>query len=343
VGRGFYSEASKIAVRMLTREEVAIDVAFFARRLDAAIARRATLLAETDAYRVVHGEGDLLPGLVVDRYGDVLVLQSTAPGVEVLLPMWLDLLGQRFDARSIVLRNDVPVRRLEGLPLEVRVEGAPIEGPLWVRDGDLSLRVDPRSGQKTGLYLDQRHNHRRARELCAGARVLDVFCYQGGFALPMARTAAHVVAVDASADALALLGENARSNGLENIEPVKAKAADELRRRVEIGDQFDVVVLDPPAFAKSRQDVERATRGYLDINLRALKLLREGGLLITCSCSYNLGPEEFRHVLRGAAAEAGVAAVVIEQGMQALDHPVLLTHPESWYLKSLYLRRLQAD
>jgi 23S rRNA (cytosine1962-C5)-methyltransferase len=164
--------------------------------------------------------------------------------------------------------------------------------------------VDPRSGQKTGLYLDQRHNHHRARELCAGARVWTCLL-PGGFALPMARTAAHVVAVDASADALALLGENARRNGLENIEPVKAKAADELRRRVEIGTSFDVVVLDPPAFAKSRQDVERATRGYLDINLRALKLLRDGGLLVSCSCSYNLGPEEFRHVLRGAAAEAG--------------------------------------
>ncbi|MFO0981632.1 MAG: class I SAM-dependent rRNA methyltransferase [Planctomycetota bacterium] len=339
LGRGFYSAVSKITVRMVTRGEDAIDAAFLARRLDQAIAARAALAVESEAYRVVHAEADRLPALVIDRYGEVLVMQATAPAQEPLLPVWLDVLRERFRPRAIVVRHDLPVRRLEGLPLEVRIEGQAVDAPLVVEERGLKWLVDPVHGQKTGLYLDQRANHARARQLCRGKRVLDVFSYQGGFGLSMAQAAEHVTMVDASAEALEVAAKNAALNGIANVTLVKAKAFDDLRRRAEQGERYDVVVLDPPAFAKSRADVEQAMRGYLDINLRALRLLAPGGWLVTCTCSYNLGPDEFRHIVRRAAADAGADVWLIEQGMQAGDHPVLMTFPESWYLKSLFVRR----
>jgi 23S rRNA (cytosine1962-C5)-methyltransferase len=340
VGQALYSDQSQIALRLLSHGGEAADAALWRRRLEAALAFRGSLAIDATAYRLVHAEGDLLPSLIVDRYGDYLVLQSLSQGVERLVPTITALLVDLVAPRGILARNDVRVRALEGLEPRVEVLYGDVPALIPVREGPVQYEVDPWKGQKTGLFLDQREN-REAAAAYARGRLLDCFSYNGGFAMRMAPRCGEVIAVDVSADAVARIAANAARNGLPNIEAREANAFDELRRLEREGERFDTIVLDPPAFAKNKASVPNALSGYRDINLRALRLLRPGGTLITCSCSYNVDEATFGQVVHEAATDALVHVNVIEKRMQGRDHPVLLGVPETYYLKCFILRRIE--
>ncbi len=340
VGQALYSDQSQIALRLLSHGGEAADAALWRRRLEAALAFRGSLAIDATAYRLVHAEGDLLPSLIVDRYGDYLVLQSLSQGVERLLPTITALLVDLVAPRGILARNDVKVRALEGLEPRVEVLHGEMPALIPVREGPVEYQVDPWKGQKTGLFLDQREN-REAASAYARGRLLDCFSYNGGFAMRLAPRCDEAIAVDVSADAVARIAANAARNGLPNIEAREANAFDELRRLEREGERFDTIVLDPPAFAKNKASVPNALSGYRDINLRALRLLRPGGTLITCSCSYNVDEATFGQVVHEAATDALVHVNVIEKRMQGRDHPVLLGVPETYYLKCFILRRIE--
>jgi len=316
------------------------DAALWRRRLESAIAFRQSLAIDATAYRLVHAEGDLLPSLIVDRYGDDLVLQSLSQGVEKLLPTITGLLVDLLAPRGILARNDAKVRLLEGLEPRVDVLYGEVPASILVREGPIEYEVDPWTGQKTGLFLDQREN-REAAATYARGRLLDCFSYNGGFAMRLAPRCDEVIAVDISADAVARIAANAARNGLANIEAREANVFDELRRLEREGERFDTIVLDPPAFAKNKASVPKAISGYRDINLRALRLLKPGGTLVTCSCSYNVDEATFGQVVHEAATDALVHVNVLEKRMQGRDHPVLLGVPETYYLKCFILRRLE--
>lgn len=338
LGRALFSDRSQIALRMLTEGDEPIDAAFWRRRLEAAITFRLSLGIDATAYRLVHGEGDRLPSLVVDRYGDVLVVQALSQGMDAQMPAIVPLLVELTSASGVLARNDPRVRLLEGLEQRVEVLHGEVPDRLVVREGAIEYEVDPRRGQKTGFFLDQREN-RAAAVAYARGRVLDCFSYAGGFALQLARRCERIEAVDISADAVAQIVENARRNGL-TIEAREANVFDELRRLEKAGERYDLVVLDPPAFAKNKASIPKALAGYKDINLRALHLLAPGGYLVTCSCSYNVDEATFGQIVYEASVDAGVHVTVVEKRMQARDHPVLLGVPETYYLKCLILRRL---
>ena len=340
VGQALYSDRSQIALRLLSHGPDPADAALWRRRLESAIAYRQALEIDATAYRLVHGEGDLLPSLVVDRYGDYLVLQSLSQGVEKLLPTIIELLVELVAPRGILARNDVKVRALEGLESRVDVLHGHVPQAIPVREGPIEYDVDPWKGQKTGLFLDQREN-REAAALYARGRLLDCFSYNGGFAMRLAARCDQVIAVDVSADAVARIAANAARNGLANIEAREANAFDELRRLEREGERFDAIVLDPPAFAKNKASVPNAMAGYREINLRALRLLKPGGTLVTCSCSYNLDEATFGQVVHEAATDALAHVTVVEKRMQGRDHPVLLGVPETYYLKCFILRRIE--
>jgi 23S rRNA (cytosine1962-C5)-methyltransferase len=337
LGRGYYNGTSQIIVRLLTDREEPIDRAFLARRLAEAWELRARVLPDRTLCRVVFSEGDRLPGLIVDKYGAVLTLQATTLGMERLKGMIVELLVELLGPESIFERDDLPARRLEGLDEIV----GPLYGPVPVRSvlpvAGLHLPVDPAAGQKTGLFLDQRLNHCLAGELCRGARVLDAFCYTGGFALRAAAGGAEsVLAVDLSEAALALAVRTAEENGVAGaIEFRKENVFDLLRASA---GPFDVIILDPPAFAHSRKALAGAVRGYKEINLRAMKLLAPGGLLATFSCSYHMTREHFHDLLVEAAADSRRSFVARAQLFQAPDHPIRLGHPETAYLKGFLLQ-----
>jgi 23S rRNA (cytosine1962-C5)-methyltransferase len=339
VGQALYSDRSQIALRLLSHGAEPADAALWRRRLESAIAFRNTLAIDATAYRLVHAEGDLLPSLIVDRYGDYLVLQSLSQGVERLLPMITGLLTDLIAPRGILARNDVKVRLLEGLGSSVEVLHGEVPESISVHEGPVRYQVDPWRGQKTGLFLDQRENREAAAGYARG-RVLDCFSYNGGFAMRMAPRCDEVVALDISADAVARISSNAAQNGLSNIEAREANAFDELRRLEREGERFDAIVLDPPAFAKNKASVPKALSGYRDINLRALRLLKPGGTLVTCSCSYNVDEATFGQVVHEAATDSLVHVNVMEKRMQGRDHPVLLGVPETYYLKCFILRRI---
>jgi 23S rRNA (cytosine1962-C5)-methyltransferase len=338
LGFAFFSGASEIRLRVFERAEQLPD-SFLSDRLEAALAWRQATAAGAQACRLVHGEGDGLPSLIVDRYGEYLVVQTLSEATERLKPQIVDLLVARLQPRGILERNDPKVRRLEGLEQIVGVLHGSVPDTVTVSEGDVRLEVDLRSGQKTGLFLDQRENHQAARVYARG-RVLDGFCYDGGFSLQLAADATDVLAVDSSGEALARLARNAEINGFSNVATREANLFDLLRELVSKGEQLDTIVLDPPAFAKSKGAAERAWRGYKEINLRALKLLRPGGYLVTCSCSYHVGEDDFEQILAAAAADAGATVTVVEKRRQSRDHPVVLGVPETHYLKCLILRRL---
>jgi len=340
VGQALYSDQSQITLRLLSHGGETADAALWRRRLEGALAFRESLAIDATAYRLVHAEGDLLPSLIVDRYGDYLVLQSLSQGVERLLPTITALLVDLVAPRGILARNDVKVRALEGLEPRVEVLHGEVPALIPAREGPIGYEVDPWKGQKTGLFLDQREN-REAAVAYARGRLLDCFSYNGGFAMRLAPRCDEVVAVDVSADAVARIAANAARNGLTNIEAREANAFDELRRLERAGERFDTIVLDPPAFAKNKASVPNAMSGYRDINLRALRLLRPGGTLITCSCSYNVDEATFGQVVHEAATDALVHVNVVEKRMQGRDHPVLLGVPETYYLKCFILRRIQ--
>lgn len=340
LGAGYLNPQSQIAVRLLSWEPGEIDVPFWRERLAAAVARRQRLsaLADTDCYRLIYAEADGLPGLVVDRYGDWLVLQALTLGIDVRKAELAALLQELTGAQGVYERSDVDVRPREGLadvtgPL---LGGDPPES-LLVHENGLAFYVDIAHGQKTGLYLDQRANRQRVAAYCAGARVLNAFCYTGGFGVYAGRQAAEVVNLDTSAEALAAARANWALNGLdpERLREIRGDAFVELRRLRDRGELFDVVILDPPKFAFSQAQVQAAARGYKDINMLGLRLLRPGGILATFSCSGAISAEFFQKILFGAALDVGREVRIVERLAQAPDHPVLLSFPEAEYLKGV--------
>jgi 23S rRNA (cytosine1962-C5)-methyltransferase len=339
LGRAFYSEQSQISLRMLTRGEEDIDESFWRARLMTALAFREELKLNATAYRLVHGEADLLPSLIVDRYADVLVVQALSQGMDRLLPDLLPLIVELTSATGVLARNDPRVRVLEGLEQRVDVLHGDVPDTVAVHEGGIEYDVDPRRGQKTGLFLDQREN-REAAATYARGRVLDCFSYNGGFGLRLARQAEQVESLDISADAVERIQANAARNHITNLTAREVNVFDELRHFERSGERFDTIVLDPPAFAKNKASVPKALAGYKDINLRALRLLNPGGYLITCSCSYNVDEATFAEVVYEASIDSHTSVTVVEKRMQGRDHPVLLGVPETYYLKCLIVRRV---
>jgi len=337
LGQALWSPVSEIQLRLLSREETPITADWWRGRLRAAQARRATLDPPATAYRMVHGEGDGLPSLIVDRYGDYVVAQLLSAGLEAVRDDVLAGLEAVCAPAGILLRNDASVRRHEGLPLAIEPVAGHVPDALEVREAGIRYLAAPHTGQKTGAFLDQREHHALMGRLARG-RALDLFCYHGVFALHMAGGAAEVLAVDASADALGVARENARLNGVTNITWRDDNVFDLLRALDDARERFDTIVLDPPAFAKDRDAVPGALRGYKEINRRALRLLHPGGVLLTASCSFHVGRLAFLAMLGEAASDAR-RAVVLERVLgQPADHPELLTVPETGYLKGALLR-----
>jgi 23S rRNA (cytosine1962-C5)-methyltransferase len=339
LGFAWWSSRSEIRLRMIERGE-ALPESFLRDRLERAFRWRETVAAGAEAYRIVHGEGDGLPSLVVDRYGDYLSIQTLSQGTERAKAEIVAALIDLLKPKGVVERNDPRVRMLEGLEQTVSILDGEVPDAVEVSEGDVRFRVDLRKGQKTGLFLDQRENHLAARQYACG-RVLDCFTYDGGFALQVARQSDEVTAVDLSAESLERVKVNAALNGLSNVTARDANVFDLLKDLDQRGERFDTVILDPPAFAKSKDAVEKAARGYKEINLRALKILRPGGCLVTCSCSYHIHEEDFEAILADAAVDAQATVTIVEKRRQARDHPVVLGVPETLYLKCFVLRKLE--
>jgi 23S rRNA (cytosine1962-C5)-methyltransferase len=337
VALAHYSPRSKIALRLLSQEDQPLGRMFYGARLGRALELRERLFPGVDGLRLVNGEADLLPGLTVDRYGDVVVLQTLTPTMEALKPMWVELLAERLSPKTIVERNDVRAREHEALPLVKGVLLGETPAPVEYHEGSVSLIADTLDGQKTGAFLDQRENHLAAASYARG-ECLDAFSYHGGFALQMWPRADKVTAVEMSDHAATLLRQGLTRNAAERVEVVEKNAFDFLREELDRGARYDTIVLDPPAFAKTKDRVEAALRGYKEINLRALQLLREGGVLITCSCSYHVSSDLFEEMLRGAASDARRPVQILERRGAGRDHPSLLGAPETRYLKVLIAR-----
>ena len=339
LARAFFSDRSQITLRILTKHDVPVDRGFWRARLEQAASFRGRLDIDANAYRLVHGEGDLIPSLVVDRYGDYLVVQALSQGTDRLLPEITSLLVDLEGPKGILARNDPRVRLLEGLEQSVTVLHGTIPETVAVREGKIEYDVDLTHGQKTGAFLDQRENRQAAAQY-VGGRVLDCFSYAGGFALQLASHVDELTALDISEDATAMLARNAARNGLSNVQVRTTNVFDELRTLDRMGEKFDAIVLDPPAFAKSKAAIPKALSGYKEINLRALKLLKPGGFLTTCSCSYHVNESAFAEIVFDAALDARVDVSVVEKRMQGRDHPVVLGMPETYYLKCFILRKL---
>jgi 23S rRNA (cytosine1962-C5)-methyltransferase len=340
VGYALFSDQSQIAIRMVSRGDEPVDDSFVRVRLEAALRYRDSLRLDASACRLVHGEADLLPSLVIDKYGDVLVVQTLSQGMDRLLPVIVRHLLELAEPAGILARNDPKVRALEGLPQIVEVLHGAIPDSVVVREGPVEYAVDLRRGQKTGLFLDQRENREAAARYARG-RLLDCFSYSGGFALRLAPQCPDAEAVEISGDAVARLRAHAERNNVPHLRALEANVFDELRRHERAGDRYDTIVLDPPAFAKNKAAVPNALAGYKEINLRALRLLAPGGYLITCSCSYNVNEEMFEGMLEDAAADSHTQASIVEKRMQGRDHPVLVGVPETHYLKCFILRRVE--
>jgi 23S rRNA (cytosine1962-C5)-methyltransferase len=339
-GRAFYSDKSQIAVRLLTRENLPVDRAFFTERLRRAAAYRETVVENTDAYRLVHGEADLLPSIVIDRYGDYLVVQTLSQGSERQKDSLVEILAELFSPRGILERNDPKVRLLEGLPQSVSVLQGEVPAEILAKENGITFLYELAKGQKTGSFLDQRENHWAARRYASG-EVLDCFSYQGGFALTVAEECEHVEGIDMGGAAVQAARRNQELNAITNVTFREGNAFDVLKEYDEVGRRFQMVILDPPAFAKNRDSLEAATRGYKEINLRALKILAPGGYLVTCSCSYHLSEALFLQLIAEAANDAKKTVGVVERRTQSEDHPILLTMPETHYLKTLILKVIE--
>jgi 23S rRNA (cytosine1962-C5)-methyltransferase len=341
LGHALFSDRSQIALRMIAYGpgETEPDVTALLRsRIEAAVAFRESLAIDASAYRLVHGEGDLLPSLIVDRYGEYLVVQTLSQGTDRLLPSIVSILVDLIRPRGILARNDPRARVLEGLEQRVEVLAGEVPDTVAVAENGIEYDVDLRRGQKTGLFLDQREN-RAAAAAYARGRLLDCFSYSGGFALVLGRRCRETIAIDVSDDAVARVRANAARNGVA-VDARVGNVFDELRGLERLGERFDTIVLDPPAFAKNKAAVANARAGYKEINLRALKLLNTGGTLVTCSCSYNVSEAMFAEVVYDAAIDAQSRVTVVEKRMQGRDHPVMLGVPETYYLKCFILRKL---
>ncbi len=337
LGQALYSPTSEIRLRLLERTERPVDAAWWEERLRGALARRAGL--DATAYRVVHGEGDGLPSLIVDRYDRWIVAQLLSAGLETMRAEILDALRRVLAPEGILLRHDAPVRRHEALPEGVELAWGDVPREIEVREGAVRYLAAPWTGQKTGAFLDQRANRMRAGELAvSGGQALDCFAYHGSFALHLARRSAQVMALDASAEALTRGARNAELNGLTNIRWDEADAFEALRALERARTRFETIVVDPPAFAKAKSAVPQALRGYREINLRAMKLLTAGGVLISASCSFHVRRAEFLETITAAAQDSGRTLVLVEHLGQGTDHPEVVTVPETGYLKGVVLR-----
>jgi len=334
VGPALYSPVSEIRLRMLGTGEAAIDGDWWCRAIARAAARRQGI--DGDAFRVVHAEGDGLPSLIVDRYGPVLSVQLLSAGLEAVRAEVLGALVEVLAPEAVILRNDVPVREHEGLPRVVEAAFGEVPEAVDVTVDGIRFGVDVGGGQKTGGFLDQRENRLLAGGVARGEG-LDVFCYEGGFALHLARSCERVLAVDQSARALDRVVSNAALNGFDNIETAGANAFDLLRELERQGRKFDTIVLDPPAFARHRKALKRALAGYKELNLRAMGLLAPGGRLLTFSCSFHVSAAAFEAMLGEAAADSGRRVVLERRLGAASDHPAVLTIPETAYLKGALL------
>jgi 23S rRNA (cytosine1962-C5)-methyltransferase len=339
LARALFSDRSQITLRVVTQQDVPVDNAFWRARLMQAISFRGSLEIDATAYRLVHGEGDLMPSFVVDCYGEYFVVQALSQATDRLLPELAGLLVDIGKPLGILARNDPRVRLLEGLEQKVEVVHGVVPETIPVRESRIAYVVDPYRGQKTGAFLDQRENRQAAAQYARG-RVLDCFSYAGGFALQLAAHADNVTALDISEDAVGALERNAARNGLTNVSARTTNVFDELRALERLGEKFDAIVLDPPAFAKSKSAIPKALSGYKEINLRALKLLKPGGFLVTCSCSYHVNEASFAEIIFDASLDARTEVSVVEKRMQGRDHPVVLGMPETYYLKCFILRKL---
>lgn len=337
LGRALYSSRSQIALRFVSFDDAETDRDFWIARLAAAEQLREQVVSDASAYRLIYAESDLLPSLIVDRFNDCLVIQTLSQGMEALKQMWVELLVERYNPRAIVERNEARVRDLEGLPRASGLLYGADPGELIIEEGRVRLAVNLLEGQKTGAFLDQREN-RIAVESYGRGRALDCFTFQGAFALHLAPVSSRVQAVDISGAAINQAKRNAELNRATNIEFIEANVFDLLHEMESAGEQFDLINLDPPAFAKNRASIDAATRGYKEINLRAIKMLRPGGTLITSTCSYHMSEDAFLNCVADAAADAGRAVQIIEKRTQSRDHPVLVSMPETYYLKCLILR-----
>ena len=340
LGSALFSDQSQITLRLLTHADAPIDDTLFQSRLEQAIRFRASLQLDATAYRLVHGEADLLPSLVVDRYGEYLVVQALSQGMDRLQPTIVRLLVDLLQPLGIVARNDPRVRALEGLEQRIDVLHGTVPDSVLVREGPVAYDADLWKGQKTGLFLDQRENREAAARYARG-RLLDCFSYNGGFALRLAPQCAAAEALDISGEAVARIRANAERNLVPHLQAREVNVFDELRRLERAGARYDTIVLDPPAFAKNKAAVPNAIAGYKEINLRAMRLLVPGGFLITCSCSYNISEEMFAAVLHEASADSRTPVTIVEKRTQGRDHPVLVGVPETYYLKCFILRRVE--
>lgn len=336
LGTGLYSRSALIAIRLYSRDIQAFDGEFLRRRLVQALERRSREWAEEPGgYRVCFSEGDLVPGLIVDRYADHIVFQLLTAGMDRRRDLVVEILDDLFHPVCLYERSDVPTRTHEGVEERAGSVRGELNPELTVQLDDLLVQVDVAAGQKTGLYLDQVHNWRQGRRYAQGRHVLDCFCYQGGWSLWAGRGgAAECLGIDASQAAVDAAKANARRNALESVcRYEKADVFEKLRAFQQEGRRFDLIVLDPPAFARNRKQVKDAQRGYRELNLRALRLLSPGGILFTCSCSHHITPEMFDEILVMAARDAGRVVRVLPGPGQPFDHPVLLSTPETRYLK----------
>lgn len=385
VGQAFYSDASEITLRFLSTREEEIDREWWRGRLRACAERRLRIAADTNAYRLVYSEGDLLPSLIIDKYDGVFVIQTVSQGSERVKAAITELLVEEFKPDAIVERNDARVRQLEGLPLqsgiiwsapaqrsddgaldskpvtEPQADRGPHAGsprgvvdssglkaqvsqhefdPIRIKQHGVHFFVSPLGSQKTGAFLDQRENYLAAKRVARGS-ALDCFTFTGGFALHIAPLCDNVLGIDISEDAIAAARRNAELNQTSNIEFRAANVFDALREFEASGEKFDTIILDPPAFAKNRASVKAAARGYKEINLRALKLLHTGGVLVTCTCSYHMQEEMFLELIAAAALDARRRLQIVEVRGQSSDHPVLLGVPETHYLKCVIARVIE--
>jgi 23S rRNA (cytosine1962-C5)-methyltransferase len=333
LGTAHYSSTSLIALRMLSPQVVETDAGFFRQRLAAAQAYRERVVVGTNAYRLIHAEADGLPALVIDRYADYFSVQTLDQGMDRAMPFLVEALEGLFAPAGMIARNDAAVRGHENLPRETKVLQGVVPDAIEVEMNGLRFFVDLAHGQKTGIYLDQRENYAAAAKYARG-RALDCFTSTGGFALHMAGNVESVEAVDSSGPALETAARNAAANGVANVH---FREADAFEFLAGAKGRYETIVLDPPAFAKSRSQVEAAVRAYKEINLRALRMLEPGGVLVTCSCSHHVGEAELLEAIALASLDAKRTVRVLERRMQAQDHPVLLTVPETLYLKCLVL------
>ena len=338
LGRAFYNPRSQIALRMLTTHDEKVDDSFFYGRVRDAWAYRRQFCDENSC-RLIFSESDFLPGLIVDKFADILVIQSLCLGIDRYKNVIVEALKDIVSPAGIYERSDVPVRRLEGMEQTTGLLWGSVPDRVDMYENGILFSVDVKNGQKTGFFLDQKENRAALKPLADGARVLDCFCHNGSFALHAAKYGAKdVLGVDISEDAVAVARENAGRNGLDNVRFEAHNCFDHLRELTDAKEKYDLVILDPPAFTKTRANVENALRGYKEINLRGLKLARDGGFLVTCSCSQHVSDQQFHDMVCQAAREAKKKIRLVENRTQGHDHPILPASPETKYLKCMILQ-----